>query len=81
MNASSLPVKIAMLVVLCGALLLPVASIMGLIDERADLQKEVVNTVSASSSGPQKVVGPVLAIPYEIKRRVLNKDKKWEEQT
>ncbi len=40
MNASSLPVKIAMLVVLCGALLLPVASIMGLIDERADLQKE-----------------------------------------
>lgn len=80
MGFSSLPVKIGVLLALVVILLLPVGSIMNLIDERADLQKEVINAVSNSTSGSQTVVGPVLVVPYEIHKKIQTKDKKWEDQ-
>ncbi len=78
---SSLPAKIGVLLALMLLLLLPVGSIMHLIDERASLQEQVVRTVSNSTSGAQTIIGPILAIPYEFQRRVQDSDKNWELRT
>ena len=45
-------------------LLIPLAMISGIVSERQQLQRQVESAVSASFAGSQRVVGPVLVIPY-----------------
>lgn len=52
---------------LCGliiVMLIPMAMVMGLIKDRFDYQKSVVQSIVESSSGTQKIVGPIVVIPY-----------------
>lgn len=45
-------------------LLVPLGMIENLVDERSARQQQVVIDIAASSAGPQRLFGPVLAVPY-----------------
>ena len=66
MNYSSLGVKVAVLLGLVLALLLPTRLIVNLVQEREAAQKQVGNLVSQGSSGAQRLIGPVLVVPYQM---------------
>lgn len=57
-------ITIAVLIML---LMIPISMINGVINERKSSQQEVVEEIAKSSSYNQKLVGPVLVVPY-IKR-------------
>ena len=44
--------------------------ISGLVSDRQQLQQQVENTVASSFAGPQRLVGPVLVLPY-VEREVI----------
>ncbi len=56
--------KIAIMLGLTLALLIPINMINNLAGERENRQQQVVNEIAASSAGPQKLFGPVLVVPY-----------------
>lgn len=62
-SKSPLVVKIVTLIGTMLLLLIPLMVIRGLIVERADYRGEVEEAISRSTSGPQKLVGPLIAIP------------------
>jgi len=61
-------ITIAFLILL---LLIPVSMINGVINERKSSQQDVVEEIAKSSSYSQKLVGPVLVVPY------IKKTKEW----
>ena len=62
-SKSPLVVKTVTLIGTMLVLLIPLMVIRGLIVERADYRGEVEEAISRSTSGPQKLVGPLIAIP------------------
>ncbi|GHD93838.1 cell envelope integrity protein CreD [Pseudocitrobacter faecalis] len=62
-SKSPLVVKIVTLIGTMLVLFIPLMVIRGLIVERADYRGEVEEAISRSTSGPQKLVGPLIAIP------------------
>ncbi len=50
-------------------LLIPISMINGVINERKSSQREVVEEIARSSSYSQKLIGPVLVVPYIKKTR------------
>ncbi|MEO3990162.1 cell envelope integrity protein CreD [Pseudocitrobacter cyperus] len=62
-SKSPLAVKIVTLVGTMLLLLIPLMVVRGLIVERADYRSEVEEAISRSTSGPQRLVGPLIAIP------------------
>ena len=44
-------------------LLIPLMMVGNLIKERSDYRNEVADTLRQSSAGPQKLIGPLIAIP------------------
>lgn len=56
--------KSAMMIGLMLLLLVPLGMIENLVSERTYRQQAVVSDIAASSAGPQRVFGPVLAVPY-----------------
>ncbi|MDX1998221.1 MAG: cell envelope integrity protein CreD [Thermoanaerobaculia bacterium] len=62
--ARSTPVKLLTLALVNVILLIPLFRVMFLIDERSLRQSEAAREVSATWSGPQTLVGPILAVPY-----------------
>jgi inner membrane protein len=60
----SLFVKLGSIGFLVLLLLLPNAMILDLIRERQNSQEEAVGAVSQSWGGPQRIIGPVLSVPY-----------------
>ncbi|MNU53143.1 Inner membrane protein CreD [compost metagenome] len=56
--------KIALLLLLCLLLMVPVQSIMELNRERQAYRSQAIHSIMASSSGPQRLLGPVLVQPY-----------------
>lgn len=64
--------KITTLLGLMVVMLIPIAQLMSVIDERSGYRQSVVGQVSESTSGAQRVLGPLIVIPYverEEKRR------------
>lgn len=64
MKTTSLFAKVTTLLGLFLVLLVPIRSVMGLIDERQGYQQGVIDKITQSSSGPQTIMGPVLVVPY-----------------
>jgi len=62
----SLLFKILTLTGLILVMMIPMAMIMGVIQERSYYQNEVIDSVSQSSSYSQKIIGPIIVIPYTL---------------
>ncbi len=56
-------------------LLIPLMLVRQAIVERADYRSDVENAIRQSTSGPQKVVGPLVAIPVTELYSVLEENK------
>lgn len=56
--------KVVMLLLLSLLLMIPVHSIMELNRERQAYRSQAIQSIMASSSGPQRLIGPVLVQPY-----------------
>ncbi|QIQ21141.1 cell envelope integrity protein CreD [Zophobihabitans entericus] len=67
--------KILALLGITIVLLIPTTMVMNMIWERSEYQREVVNSVASSSSGPQTVIGPIIVQPYTIERVELVNNK------
>ena len=66
----SLLLRVASIAFLMLLLLVPLAMISGIVADRQRLQQQVEDTVSASFAGPQRLVGPLLVIPY-VEREII----------
>ena len=61
--------KLSTIAFLTLFLMIPITMINGIIDERKSSQKQVIQEIAKSSSYSQKLVGPVLVIPYTKKMK------------
>ena len=61
--------KLATIAFLMLLLMIPISMIDGVINERKSYQQEVVEEIAKSSTYSQKIVGPVLVVPYVKKIR------------
>ncbi len=66
--------KIAMVVVLVLAILIPLAMIRETISERQQYRQQAVAEVTRSYAGEQGVAGPVLVVPYREQAEVEERD-------
>lgn len=69
-----LGLKIAMVVVLVLAILIPLSMIRGTISERQQYRQQAVDQVTRSYAGEQAVAGPVLVVPYREQAAVEERD-------
>ena len=67
--------KITTLLGLMVVMLIPIAQLMSVIDERSGYRQSVVGQVSESTSGAQRVLGPLIVIPY------VEREEKKDERT
>ncbi|MBK0002559.1 cell envelope integrity protein CreD [Erwinia sp. S38] len=56
-------------------LLVPLSMLNSLIAERASWRDSVAQTLSQSTSGPQRVLGPLIVVPWTETRKVMKDDK------
>lgn len=75
MLKSPLFIKIFVLVGSIILLLVPLSMLKGLINERSTYRSEVENSLQQSTSGPQKLLGPLIAIPITEMITVREGDK------
>ncbi len=59
--------KFAVIATLVVLLLIPLSMVSGLISERDMRRQSVINEVQQTTSGAQRVTGPVLVIPYKLR--------------
>src|SRR4029077_3416138 len=67
---------------ICGlilALIVPLLLVWSLIEEREQRARGVQNDVAREWGGPQAINGPVLVVPYTVKRVTMQGDKRVEE--
>jgi inner membrane protein len=69
-----LGLKIAMVVLLVLAILIPLAMIRGTISERSQYRRQAVDEVTRSYAGEQAIAGPVLVVPYRQQVEVEERD-------
>ena len=75
----ALLLRVASIGFLMVLLLIPLGMISGIVADRQHLQKQVESTVSSSFAGPQRLVGPLLVIPYSEREVVVSSDEKGKE--
>ncbi len=68
--------KVLFISVLSVVLMIPLILIDGLIAERSQYRYQVENEIADTWSGAQAVIGPVLAVPYQVRRS----EQVWDEQ-
>jgi inner membrane protein len=56
--------KVTALLLLSLLLMLPIKSVMDLNQERQFFRTQAINSIMTSSSGPQRLIGPILVQPY-----------------
>ena len=66
----SLLIRVVTITFLIALLLIPLSMISGIVTNRQQLQQQVESTVASSYAGPQRIVGPLLVIPY-VEREVV----------
>lgn len=59
--------RLVMMVALTLALLVPLQMISNLVEERQQRQVQALEGIKQSTSGPQRIAGPVLVIPYTVR--------------
>ena len=64
--------KLTLLFLLFLLLQLPLHSLQSLTYERQSYRNQALEQISASSSGPQRLVGPILVIPYQQQENQYN---------
>ena len=69
-----LGLKIAMVIVLVLAILIPLAMIRGTLAERSQYRQQAVDEVTRSYAGEQGLAGPVLVVPYREQVQVEERD-------
>src|SRR3546814_1311664 len=57
--------RIAMVLGLTLAILVPLTMVRGVVQERQDYRRQVVADIARSYAGPQTFAGPVLVVPYQ----------------
>jgi len=60
----SLLIRLLVIAGLILILLIPLQMIEGVVSQRQSLQHQVEQTIAASSSGAQRLAGPLLIVPY-----------------
>lgn len=63
MLKSSLFIKVLVLIGSVILLILPLSMLKGLINERSQYRDDVENSLEQSTSGAQKLLGPLIALP------------------
>jgi inner membrane protein len=71
--------RVASIGLLMALLLIPLSMISGIVSERQRLQRQVEDAVSSSFAGTQRLVGPMLVIPYVEREIVSGTDEKGRE--
>lgn len=74
MGSVRLGVKIAVVLVLVLAILVPLSMIRGTISERQRFRAQAVEAVTRSFAGAQGIAGPVLVVPYREQVEVEERD-------
>ena len=72
----ALLIRVATIVFLIALLLVPLGMISGLVTDRQQLQQQVESTVASSFAGPQRLVGPVLVLPYVQREIIITTDER-----
>ncbi|MFG1173482.1 cell envelope integrity protein CreD [Erwiniaceae bacterium CAU 1747] len=75
MLKSALLWKVITLIGCLLLLLVPLSMLKSLISERANWRDSVAQTLSQSTSGPQRVLGPLIVVPWTETRKVNKGDK------
>ncbi len=75
----SLLLRVVSIGFLMALLLIPLWMIGGIVSERQHLQRQVEETIASSFAGPQRLVGPLLVIPYVEREIVIGADEKGKE--
>lgn len=70
--------KMAVVMGLAVLLLVPLGMVSGLIRERQARQQEVVDEVARTTSGPQRIAGPLLVLPYRVRSEVKETIQVWQ---
>lgn len=70
----ALVLRIASIAFLMLLLLVPLVMIGGIVADRQQLQRQVEDTVASSFAGPQRMVGPLLVIPYVEREIAISTD-------
>lgn len=77
----SLTVKLGAIALLILLLLIPLLMINGLIQDRQQLRDGVLDEIARSSSGSQRVTGPVMVVDYRRKVRTWREDEKTKKRS
>ena len=64
-SATQITIKAIIIGVMILVMLIPVAMLISMIEERMEYQREAETEISQSWGGPQTVTGPILVLPYE----------------
>ena len=75
----TLLIRLAVIVGLILILLIPLEMIQGVVSQRQGLQQQVEHTIAESSSGSQRLTGPLLVVPYTEHELVVSVDSKSRE--
>lgn len=70
----ALLIRVATIVFMIALLLVPLSMIRGVVSDRQQLQQQVESAVAGSFAGPQRLVGPLLVVPYTEREVVVTTD-------
>jgi inner membrane protein len=77
----SLLLRVLIIALLILALWIPLALVQGVVSDRQHLQRQVEETIATTSTGPQRIAGPLLIVPYVVSELVVTTDDKGREKT
>lgn len=77
----SLLLRVLVIALLILALWIPLALVQGVVSDRQHLQRQVEDTIATTSTGPQRIAGPLLIAPYVVSELVVTTDDKGREKT
>jgi inner membrane protein len=77
----SLFFRVVIIILLTLALWIPLALVQGVVSDRQHLQRQVEETIATTSTGPQRIAGPLLIVPYVVSELVMTTDDKGREKT
>jgi inner membrane protein len=73
--------RVLIIALLILALWIPLALVQGVVSDRQHLQRQVEETIATTSTGPQRIAGPLLIVPYVVSELVVTTDDKGREKT
>jgi len=77
----TLLVRVVIIMLLTLALWVPLTLVQGVVSDRQHLQRQVEETIATTSTGPQRIAGPLLIVAYVVSELVVTTDDKGREKT